>query len=126
MADFCRQCIKDNFQIDGSDFANMCNVGQYPVVLCEGCGPIQVNNKGECVSSDCLKAGHNVPLDTGIEYLCTNTIDIPDTWVEVEYGEWSHTMNSIQKINSLNDINQNPGDFIYLVSEGTYNKYLIK
>ena len=27
--------------------------GLYPVVLCESCGPIQVNHHGQCVSPDC-------------------------------------------------------------------------
>lgn len=38
MADFCSQCSMDLFG--------------------EGCGPIQVDLSGCCISTDCLKAGH--------------------------------------------------------------------
>lgn len=56
MADFCKQCSIDNF---GEDFGDLklgpLEPGKYWVVLCEDCGPIQVNQEGECVSPDCLK-----------------------------------------------------------------------
>lgn len=58
MADFCAQCSVDTF---GKDFGDMnalskaedTAAGIYPVVLCEGCGPIQVDHEGRCVSPDC-------------------------------------------------------------------------
>ncbi len=67
MADFCTQCAKDLFG-DGhsGDLAGLSTVqetaaGLYRVVLCEGCGPIQVDHTGRCVSSDCIKQ-HGKPL----------------------------------------------------------------
>ena len=61
MADFCRQCSLDLFGPDEEndmagitkpeDWAN----GLSCVVLCEGCGPIQVDPEGNCITPDCLK-----------------------------------------------------------------------
>ena len=59
MADFCNQCCREmGFQegdlaglITAEDHANGWFSG---VVLCEGCGPIQVDHLGNCVSVDCL------------------------------------------------------------------------
>lgn len=49
MAEFCRSCAKD---LEGtSDFVG---IPPNEVVLCEGCGPIQVGPDGDCVSADCL------------------------------------------------------------------------
>ena len=66
MADFCKQCSIAGFGEDYGDLAGL-NVDAdgkawpYTVVLCEGCGPIQVNPEGVCVSCDCLEHGHGVP-----------------------------------------------------------------
>jgi hypothetical protein len=67
MADFCAQCAEDLFG-DGhsSDFAGLSTAqetaaGLYHVVLCEGCGPIQVDHTGRCVSIDCIEQ-HGKPL----------------------------------------------------------------
>ncbi len=57
MAEFCAQCAAEHG--GHSDFKG---VQPYEVVLCEGCGPIQVDRKGNCLSSDCLK-WHGAPLD---------------------------------------------------------------
>ena len=65
MADFCRQCSLANFGEDYGDLAGITTeVNEknnfYCVVLCEGCGAIQVDSKGNCISSDCLeKHGSN-------------------------------------------------------------------
>lgn len=67
MADFCKQC---SIKMFGKDFKEL--AGLVPeedaaagfatdVVICEGCGPIQVNIHGECISEDCECAGHAVP-----------------------------------------------------------------
>ncbi len=32
-------------------------------VICEGCGVIQVNHKGECVSHDCDNGNHAVGME---------------------------------------------------------------
>jgi len=63
MADFCRQCAADLFGSHHDfvdDFAGLTSEaewqeGRAAVVLCEGCGPIQVDPLGSCVSKDCLK-----------------------------------------------------------------------
>ena len=63
MADFCRQCTKDIYGVeveDKNDFVGSSTPedtakGLYPVVLCEGCGPIQVDHTGKCISKDCFE-----------------------------------------------------------------------
>lgn len=60
MADFCAQCSKEIFGEDSGDLAGISKLndeakGLYPIVLCEGCGPIMVDHAGNCISSDCLK-----------------------------------------------------------------------
>ena len=64
MADFCRQCSKDVLGVDGSDLEGLITEQDTldgfvsGVVICEGCGPIQVDHAGKCVSTDCMKDGH--------------------------------------------------------------------
>jgi hypothetical protein len=58
MADFCVQCAEEmgfaTTDLAGltkeEDWANGCAA----LVICEGCGPIQVDPQGRCVSPDCL------------------------------------------------------------------------
>ncbi len=62
MAEFCSQCSMSHFGTVYGDFAGLSTpadtaAGLYPVVLCEGCGPCQVDHTGLCVSKDC--AGHD-------------------------------------------------------------------
>jgi hypothetical protein len=56
MADFCLQCNRRLFDIDESDFSSTApadwNQGLARTALCEGCGPIQVGTKGECIGCD--------------------------------------------------------------------------
>lgn len=60
MADFCKQCSEEIF---GRDFGDMEGLstqedtasGKFAVVLCEGCGSIQVDHTGKCISSYCKK-----------------------------------------------------------------------
>jgi len=59
MTKFCRQCSIRLFGEDSRDFAGLSTKedtgkGDFPVVLCEGCGLIQVDHIGKCVSIDCL------------------------------------------------------------------------
>lgn len=62
MANFCKAC---SIELFGKDFGDLAGItrksherrGEAMVVICEGCGVIQVNHLGECISSDCLKAG---------------------------------------------------------------------
>lgn len=68
MADFCRQCALEVFgPMRGPDYAgdmvglssaHDTECGLFAVVLCEGCGPTQVNHVGECVVHDCVEKGH--------------------------------------------------------------------
>ena len=62
MADFCKQCTLELF---GSDMPNdMAGItskedwkqGLSCLVLCEDCGPCQVDPEGNCISPDCLKS----------------------------------------------------------------------
>lgn len=51
MADFCRSCSIETFGEDSRDLAGLSTpqdtaAGQFPVLLCEGCGPVQVDHEG--------------------------------------------------------------------------------
>lgn len=69
MADFCKQCSIDMFGHDYGDLAGVTTEEAWQgkmacTVICEGCGPIQVDPQGNCVSPDCEckgKPGHNLP-----------------------------------------------------------------
>ena len=59
MADFCKQCSLEIFGEDYGELAGLqsiddANNSLYPVVMCEGCGVIQVTADGTCIS-DCLR-----------------------------------------------------------------------
>lgn len=59
MAEFCKQCANE-LGFPESDFIDPnLKPGYYNTNLCEGCGFIQTNAKGECISFDCSKQGHN-------------------------------------------------------------------
>ena len=58
MADFCTQCSVEHFGKDHGDFEGISTEsdtkkGLFANVLCEGCGAIQVDHTGRCVSEDC-------------------------------------------------------------------------
>lgn len=61
MADFCRQCSMDHFF--GNDTRDLAGIttkedmeqGLYALVICEGCGFVQVDPDGNCISRDCAK-----------------------------------------------------------------------
>lgn len=62
MAEFCKQCAEElGFEPDfvGLSTAEDTAKGLYAIVLCETCGPIQVDHEGKCISPDCpcLKDG---------------------------------------------------------------------
>jgi hypothetical protein len=64
MADFCKARSEELFGRDTKDLAGITDTndwldGRAAIVLCEGCGPIQVDPAGRCVSKDCLKAGES-------------------------------------------------------------------
>lgn len=59
MAEFCNQCSKELFDMPG-DFVGLTKVtdwaeGKAVIVLCEGCGAIQVDPNGDCISQNCLR-----------------------------------------------------------------------
>lgn len=63
MAEFCKQCAE--YMGFDPDFTGMTTAddeakGLFVCVLCEGCGAIQVNAAGECIS-DCLEHHHIGP-----------------------------------------------------------------
>lgn len=60
MADFCRQCSIELFGEDFRELANITEVDKWKrgwaaLVVCEECGPIQVDPDGNCISRDCAK-----------------------------------------------------------------------
>ena len=124
MADFCKQCA-DDLGFSGSDlvFPNL-RKGLYVIALCEGCGCIQVNSKGECISADCLVSGHHVPRDKNVTYYTTeeNFSFGNKPVVQIEYGEWSHTIPEQHiEIKSIDEIPCNVNDMVYVCSAGTFN-----
>ncbi|MBT7339039.1 MAG: hypothetical protein HN802_05070 [Candidatus Jacksonbacteria bacterium] len=66
MADYCKQCSNDWGFPNGLSGLTQKGEG-YPIVICEGCGVIQVDNEGICVSSDCERK-HALPLDKDTKY----------------------------------------------------------
>lgn len=60
MADFCKQCSIDMF---GEDFGDLAGItteedtanSRFVFVICEGCGPTDVDHTGKCVSGTCLR-----------------------------------------------------------------------
>lgn len=69
MADFCKACSIDMFGEDSKDLAGLTSPENWQNGLavsdiCEGCGYIQVDPEGNCVSEDCLcqgEPGHGLP-----------------------------------------------------------------
>lgn len=60
MADFCMQCSLDTFGEDSQDLVGITSPEsnarkRWAIALCEGCGSIQVDHLGQCISNDCLK-----------------------------------------------------------------------
>lgn len=58
VARFCRQCSIDLFGEDYRELAGIISKeqwkrGEVASVLCEGCGSIQVDPDGNCISPDC-------------------------------------------------------------------------
>ena len=63
MAEFCKACSIELFGRDTGGLAGITTKkneqqGRAVIVICEGCGVIQVDNEGNCISPDCQKAGH--------------------------------------------------------------------
>jgi hypothetical protein len=52
MAEFCWTCLQDELYPEDpsrNDFHGLCNEGETTAVLCEGCGPIEVDHQGKPV-----------------------------------------------------------------------------
>lgn len=61
MADFCKQCSEYHFGQDYHDLKGLSTEedtknGLYADAICEGCGFIQVDHEGKCVTHDCSHA----------------------------------------------------------------------
>jgi len=59
MAEFCEQCAK-GLGFPHGDFRNITKENEWEEglaasVLCEGCGPIQVDPKGNCITKNCFE-----------------------------------------------------------------------
>lgn len=59
MSQFCKQCSVKLFGEDSEDFKRLSTKedtarGEFPVVVCESCGLIQVDHAGRCITEDCL------------------------------------------------------------------------
>lgn len=59
MADYCAQCSVDMFGSDTGDHRGLSTAadtakGLYALVICEGCGMIQVDHEGKCVTRNCM------------------------------------------------------------------------
>jgi hypothetical protein len=67
MAEFCLQCNGDMFGHEvKNDFVGLSTPddtlkGLFALVLCEGCGPCQVDHTGRCISNDCLEKHGLIP-----------------------------------------------------------------
>jgi hypothetical protein len=69
MADFCKACSIEIWGEDHKDLVGQTTLEHWKkntaaVVICEGCGFIQVDPEGNCVSENCAHAGqpgHGLP-----------------------------------------------------------------
>lgn len=62
MADFCKQCNLELFDLNESDFGpyeEIQETGVGYIVLCESCGPTIVDHNGICVNPKCEIHGEN-------------------------------------------------------------------
>jgi hypothetical protein len=69
MADFCKQCSIATFGSDYKDFHRLSTPedtekGLYCWVLCEGCGDIQVDHDGACISPFCHEHDYKYTEET--------------------------------------------------------------
>lgn len=67
MADFCKQCSIEQFGEDFGDLAGLCDYDNDAVVICEGCGFINVDHEGTCVSAYCY-LHNNLPSLAWLTY----------------------------------------------------------
>lgn len=65
MADFCNQCEPSLGGLENLTTQEDEEKGLFCVVLCEGCGPIQVDSRGNCVSHHHNHDGTFTEIDHG-------------------------------------------------------------
>lgn len=129
MADFCAQCAEEmGFS---SDLVPQNGIpGYYYPSLCEGCGHIMVNSRGECVSKDCLVPDHAAPPDKDLVFQCDTIIPLPEGDSEFELIESNVVLEEpiTQLIfESFDDVTILPGYKYYLIQpNGTYAVYIVK
>ncbi len=63
MSDYCKQCSEKIFRQDFGDMKGITKPEDWAkdmaaCVICEGCGHIQVDPEGNCITKDCLRRGH--------------------------------------------------------------------
>ena len=89
MADFCKQCSIDHF---GQDFRELAGLSKpqdtanklYANVICEGCGHIQVDHEGVCVTTNCLVGDHNKPkIDRIVEVATAEALRYDDDDIDL-------------------------------------------
>lgn len=88
MADFCKQCSIDHFGKDFGELKGLVKPGFLIPAICEGCGFINVNSEGECLTPECLekdKPGHGVEFTMPEECNCIlYTLPNPDNNIGVQ------------------------------------------
>ena len=60
MAEWCKQCSDEMFGEEHKEYETYdepVKPGYHYPLLCEGCGPTGVNEKGECINPNCKKHG---------------------------------------------------------------------
>ena len=89
MASFCKQCSIETFGEDFGDFRGLTDENSWQkglacVVLCEGCGPIQVDPTGNCLS-DCFHK-HECVECNNTEF-CTFHETSPNEPIDIEIAD---------------------------------------
>lgn len=127
MADFCKQCA-DQLGFPESDLIPADGLpGYYYPSLCEGCGPIMVNHRGECTSIDCLQAGHCVGPEPDLIFQCNVLIPVIDGLDLVESGVSLAKPITHLIFESFDDVTMHPTYKYYLIQpNGTYAVYKMK
>lgn len=61
MADFCAQHSIELFDEDFGDFKGLCGPDECIQVLCESCGPVYVNHKGQSIDEEATANAYRGP-----------------------------------------------------------------
>jgi hypothetical protein len=78
MADFCKECNKEMFDINTSDFAGITALkqtkkGLYAEVLCESCGFIHVDHEGKKI--DVIMTPEEITKQLGREVAAAKALE---------------------------------------------------